>query len=206
VFDWITRMVEDAGLLGVFLLMVAENVFPPIPSELVMPMAGFVAARGDLTLAGVVLAGTAGSLLGTALWYWLGARLGAAGLKRFAARHGRWLTLTPDEIDVACGWFRRHCGAAVLFGRMAPTVRTLISVPAGVVGMPLPRFLVYTAIGSAVWTAALAGAGFLLEDGYAAVSRYVNPVSNVVFGAIALWYLYRVATFRRRVARPGRRA
>jgi len=204
VFDWITRMVEATGHVGVFLLMLAENVFPPIPSELVMPLAGFVAARGDLSLVGVVLAGTAGSLLGTTLWYWLGRRLGAAGLKRFATRHGRWLTLTPDEIDQACGWFNRHCGAAVLFGRLAPTVRTLISVPAGFVGMPLPRFLAYSAIGSAGWTAALAGAGYLLEDGYTAVSAYVNPVSNAVFGGIALWYVYRVATFRRRTARPTR--
>jgi len=204
VFDWITRTVEATGHAGIFLLMLVETVFPPIPSELVMPLAGFVAARGGLTLVGVVLAGTAGSLLGTTLWYWLGSRLGADGLKRFAGRHGRWLTLTPDEIDQACGWFKRHCGAAVLFGRMAPTVRTLISVPAGIVGMPMPRFLLYSAIGSAVWTAALAGAGYLLEDGYTAVSGYVNPVSNAVFGAIALWYLYRVVTFRRRVARPGR--
>ncbi|HEY0836572.1 MAG TPA: DedA family protein [Azospirillum sp.] len=203
-FDWVTGLVEGTGHFGVFLLMLVETVFPPIPSEVVMPLAGFVAARGELTFIGVVLAGTAGSLLGTVLWYWLGRRLGAAGLKRFATRHGRWLTLTPDEIDRACGWFRRHCGAAVLFGRMAPTVRTLISVPAGIVGMPLPRFLAYSAIGSAGWTAVLAGAGYLLEEGYAAVSGYVNPVSNAVLAAIALWYLYRVITFRRRAGRPSR--
>jgi membrane protein DedA with SNARE-associated domain len=195
-FDWITGFVERGGYLGIALLMFLENVFPPIPSELIMPLAGFTAARGDLSLVGVILAGSVGSLAGALLWYGIGRWLGLERLKRFAARHGRWLTLSPGDIDKAQGFFQRHGGKAVLLGRLVPGVRTLISVPAGIVAMPLPAFLLWTGIGTVAWTALLAGAGYLLESQYARVEGWVSPVSNVIMGAIVLFYLYRVVTFR----------
>ena len=197
-FDWITGLVEQTGYLGIALLMLAENVFPPIPSELIMPMAGFTAARGKLSMVGVVVAGTAGSLAGALLWYYIGRWIGLERLKRWAAKHGRWLTISPEEVDEAAAWFNRHCGKAVLVGRLIPAVRTLISVPAGVAGMALMRFLTYSALGTALWTALLAAAGYLLEDQYQKVGDYLNPVSNVILGLIVLGYLYRVITFRRR--------
>ena len=199
-FDWITGLVEQTGYLGIALLMLAENVFPPIPSELIMPMAGFTAARGELNMVGVVVAGTAGSLAGALLWYYIGRWIGLERLKRWAAKHGRWLTISPEEVDEAAAWFNRHCGKAVLVGRLIPAVRTLISVPAGVAGMALMRFLTYSALGTALWTALLAAAGYLLEDQYQKVGDYLNPVSNVILGLIVLGYLYRVITFRRRGA------
>jgi membrane protein YqaA with SNARE-associated domain len=130
-FDWITGLVERTGYVGIALLMLAENVFPPIPSELIMPLAGFAAAQGELGMAGVVAAGTAGALAGALLWYGLGRWVGLERLKRWAAEHGRWLTVSPDDLDRAAAWFGRHGGAAVLVGRLVPAVRTLISVPAG---------------------------------------------------------------------------
>ena len=199
-FDWITGLVEQTGYLGIALLMLAENVFPPIPSELIMPMAGFTAARGELNMVGVVVAGTAGSLAGALLWYYIGRWVGLERLKRWAAKHGRWLTISPEDVDEAAAWFNRHGGKAVLIGRLIPAVRTLISVPAGVAGMALPRFLAYSALGTALWTALLAAAGYLLEDQYQKVGDYLNPVSNVILGLIVLGYLYRVITFRRRGA------
>src|SRR5215208_6279797 len=119
-FDWITGLVDRTGYLGIALLMLAENVFPPIPSELIMPVAGFTAAWGELTMAGVVLAGTAGSLLGALLWYYVGRWAGLERLKCWAGKHGRWLTITPEEVDEAAAWFDRHCGKAVLIGRLIP--------------------------------------------------------------------------------------
>ena len=199
-FDLVTSIVEKAGYAGIFLLMLAENVFPPFPSEVIMPLAGFAAARGDLNIAAVSAAGTAGSLLGALLWYFLGRRIGLERLDRWAARGGRWIAVSPGELDRATGWFGRHCGKAVLFGRLLPTVRTLISVPAGITRMPLGRFLVYSALGTALWTAGLAAAGYLLESQYEQVARYLEPVANVVFAAVAGVYLYRVATFKRRHA------
>lgn len=195
-FGWTTGFIEQTGYFGVFLLMLAENVFPPIPSELIMPLAGFTAAQGGLDIVLVTLAGSAGSLLGALLWYYIGRWLGLQRLKRSAARHGRWLAVSPDELDHAEAWFERHGAKAVLFGRLVPAVRTLISVPAGICGMPLGRFLAWTALGTTLWTALLATAGFVLEDQYGRVAAYVGPLSNLIFGLIVAWYLYRVATFK----------
>ncbi|MGP1397024.1 MAG: DedA family protein [Inquilinaceae bacterium] len=198
-FYWVTGMIEQTGYVGIAILMFLENVFPPIPSELIMPLAGFTAARGDLALVPVVLAGSVGSLAGALLWYYIGKWLGDERLMRWAARHGRWLTVTPRQVERAIRWFDRHGTKAVLIGRLIPAVRTLISVPAGIADMPLPRFLLFSALGTVAWTALLAAAGFWLKDGYMAVSAYVNPVSNLILAAMVLFYVYRVATFRRRV-------
>jgi membrane protein DedA with SNARE-associated domain len=196
-FDFITRLIEQAGYLGVALLMFLENVFPPIPSELIMPLAGFTAARGDLNIAGVIAAGTTGTVAGALPWYYVGRLVGDDRLKRWAGRHGRWLTLKPAEVDRVDAWFEKHCGKAVFFGHLVPTIRTLVSVPAGIFEMSLGRFLLFTAMGGGLWTAALALAGYLLEDGYDRVAEYMNPATNIVVGLIAVTYLYRVATFRR---------
>lgn len=204
-FDLITRAVEASGYLGVALLMLAENLFPPIPSELIMPLAGFTAARGELNLAGVILAGSAGSLAGAWFWYRVGARLGLERLKRWAGRHGRWLTLTPEELDAADRWFDRHCAAAVLIGRLIPTVRTLISVPAGISGMAPGRFLLWSGLGTALWTGALATAGWALEDRHDRVAAWLNPLADLVLAGVVLGYLYRVATFRQRRTGTGGR-
>ncbi|MFZ1426561.1 MAG: DedA family protein [Geminicoccaceae bacterium] len=201
-FDWITALIAHTGYFGIALLMLAENVFPPIPSELIMPLAGFTAARGELSLAGVLVAGTAGSLAGALVWYEIGRRVGLRRLRRWADRHGRWLTMSPEDLDQAVDWFRRHAGAAVLIGRLIPAVRTLISVPAGVAEMRLPSFLAWTTGGTALWTTLLVAAGYLLEGGYEQVSAWVNPVSNVIVGLIVLGYAYRVATFRP-ASQPG---
>ncbi len=196
-FDWITALVAQTGYAGIAFLMLAENVFPPIPSELIMPLAGFTAARGELSFVGILLAGTAGSLAGALFWYEVGRRVGIQRLRHWAARHGRWLTMSPEELDRAVAWFRRHAGLSVLVGRLVPAVRTLISVPAGVAEMSLPAFLAWTSVGTALWTSFLAGLGYLLEGGYEQVAGWVNPVSNVVVAILVLGYLYRVATFGR---------
>ena len=199
-FDWIVGMVEHTGYVGVALLMFAENLFPPIPSELILPLAGFTAARGDLSLPLVVVAGTAGALAGALFWYAIGRWVGCRRLKHWAERHGRWLTIAPEEVDQAARRFREHGGRSVLIGRMIPAVRTLISIPAGVSEMPLGSFLLYTTVGTAIWTSFLASAGYLLEDRYQQVAGWLNPISNVVAAGIALWYIYRVATFGRRTS------
>lgn len=188
--DWITQAVERSGYAGIFFLMLAENVFPPIPSELIMPLAGYVSARGQLTFVGVLLAGTAGSLAGALFWYAVGAWIGRDRLKRFAARHGRWLTLSPAEIDRASTWFARHGPWAVLVGRLVPGVRTLISVPAALAGMPLIPFLVTSALGTLLWTGLLATAGHVLADGYRAVGAWIEPVGNgVLILALAMTFI-----------------
>lgn len=196
-FDAIVAMLSKLGAFGVFLLMLAENVFPPIPSEVVLPLAGYVAAKGQGSLWITITAGTAGSVAGATVWYYVGRLVGTERLTRFAERHGRWLTLTPQEVEHVDRWFDRHGRWAVLFGRMVPGVRTLISVPAGVTGMKLAPFLVFTLVGSAFWTTLLVVAGYKLGENYGQVALFIEPASNVVLGAAVLWYLWRVATFGR---------
>jgi membrane protein DedA with SNARE-associated domain len=196
--EHIIEFIEQYGYLAVAALMLLENVFPPIPSELIMPFAGYAAARGELSLVGVMVAGVAGSLLGAVPWYLAGRLLGTARLKRFAERHGRWLTLSPEDIDRAQKWFDRHGQAAVFFGRLLPAVRTLMSVPAGVAAMPWPRFLLWSGLGISLWTSALAGLGFALQDQHERIAAWLNPVSTAVMAACLLTYLWRVATFRHR--------
>ncbi|SHJ00893.1 DedA family protein [Wenxinia saemankumensis] len=205
-FDWITGWIDSMGAFGVGLLMFLENVFPPIPSELVMPLAGFNAARGDMSLILVILAGSIGSLAGAALWYWIGAKFGMDRLRRLSERHGRWVGISPEELEKAQGWFDRHGGIAVLIGRLIPTVRTLISVPAGINGMGLPKFLGYSAVGTVAWTALLAGLGYWLESGYEAVEAWLNPISTAIVVGIVALYLWRVVTYDRRRAKRGDRA
>jgi membrane protein DedA with SNARE-associated domain len=195
--SWILDFIERGSYAAVAVLMLLENIFPPIPSEIVMPVAGIVAGRGDMSIAGVIVSGTAGALAGQLLWFWVGLRLGEDGLKRLARRHGRWLTISPRDVDKADDWFDTHGHKAVLFGRLIPGVRTLISLPAGLSEMTARRFLIYSAIGSGTWTAALALAGFVMGERSETVTHWIGPVSTTVLVVIGVYYLYRVATFDR---------
>lgn len=191
-FDFITGWIEQGGLAAVGLLMVLENVFPPIPSELIMPLAGFLAAQGAMSLVAVILVGTLGSVLGTLMWYGLARAWGRDRFLRFIDRHGVWLTLDRDEALRAMAWFDRWGPMAVLVGRMIPTVRTLIAVPAGLAGMSLWSFVLYATISGLVWTGLLAGAGYLLQDRYERVEGWLNPVTTAVVVLIVALYLYRL--------------
>ncbi|WP_341212092.1 DedA family protein [uncultured Limimaricola sp.] len=191
-FDFITSWIAAGGAFAVAALMFLENVFPPIPSELVMPLAGYNAATGAANPVLTLIAGLIGSVAGAWIWYEIGRRLGRERLMEWVDRYGRWLTLSRDNVETALGWFERHGAAAIFFGRMIPTVRTLISVPAGLQGMGLMKFLAYTTAGSLIWVGGLFGAGYLLESQYEKVESWLNPVTNGVLGVIVLLYLWRV--------------
>lgn len=196
--NWVISLILRTGYGGLVLLMIAENIFPPIPSEVIMPLGGYLAHQGKLTLVGVIVAGTAGAVLGALPLYWLGRGIGEEKLRGFADRHGRWLALSCGDIDRAMGWFERHGATAVLLGRLVPGVRSLISIPAGINRMNLAAFLAYTTLGSAVWTAALAGAGYALGQQFKQVGEWLDPVSWVVFGGLALAYAWRVWRHQKR--------
>ena len=189
-------LIERGGYGGILLLTFIETIFPPLPSELFMPMAGFVAARGTLSLPGVILAGTLGSLAGAWFWYALGRAIGLDRMKQLAARHGRWLTLHPRDIDRGAAWFDRHGGPVVLFGRMVPAIRSVVSVPAGIAHMPMRRFLLLSGIGSLIWTTILMSAGYWLGADYGRVAGWAEPVSTFVMAVLVLGYVWRVATFK----------
>lgn len=199
-FDLIVGIIAATGVLGVAVLMFAENIFPPLPSEVIMPLAGFAAARGDIDFVFLVIAGTAGAVLGAWVWYEIGRRVGLERLRCWSASHGRWLTLAPDEVDRMAGLFTRFGALTVFLGRLLPTVRTFISIPAGVTRMPLADFLVWTSAGTALFTFTLAYAGYRLEAHYDRVEAWLNPLTTGVLAFAVLGYLYRLVTFR---PRPG---
>lgn len=193
--SWVTDTVAAGGLAGVFLLMFLENVFPPIPSELIMPFAGFAAARGQLSLWGVVLAGVAGTLVGNALWFEAARAFGVRRSRNLAIRFGAWFGVTYEDLDKAEVTLRRHGPLAVLIGRLMPGIRTVISIPAGLIEMPRPLFYGLTAIGSTVWVGALAVGGFVLEERFGVVEGWLDPLGKLVLVAVAvalLWPLWHV--------------
>jgi membrane protein DedA with SNARE-associated domain len=194
--NWIIRTIESTGYFGIVFLMFLENVFPPIPSEFIMPLAGFMASKEEQTLSGVVLAGTIGSVLGALALYYPGYFIGEERLNRLIDKYGRWLTISLEDLERAKGWFAKHGRLAVLVCRLVPGIRSLISIPAGIARMPLVSFLFYTAIGSGFWTAMLAYGGYVLGDKFQQVEKYLNPVSYVVLLAIALIYVKRVLSTR----------
>ena len=196
--SWIVDTIDRAGYLGIALLMLAENIFPPIPSEVIMPVAGVAAANGSLSLAGVIAAGSAGALAGQLLWFYAGVWLGASRLLRLAERHGRWMTVAPADIEHACRWLKKRGAVAVLVGRVVPAIRTLISLPAGIAQLPLAVFIVFSGVGTAIWSGLLAFAGFRLGERHADIGALLDPISTTIFAAIAAWYVWRVATFRTR--------
>jgi membrane protein DedA with SNARE-associated domain len=201
--EWVVQAVRTLGYAGIALLMCLENLFPPIPSELIMPLAGVLAADGDLSLYGVIIAGSIGSLAGQSAWFTLGRRLGERRIRSAAARHGRWLAVSPDDLDRARDWLTRHGALALIIGRLVPTVRTLISLPAGMAGISWGQFLGYSAIGTTAWTAGLAVAGYVLQSRFTRIREVMGPVSAVVLAVLLGWYLWRVVTYDRRNARSS---
>jgi membrane protein DedA with SNARE-associated domain len=198
--QWILDVIRAGGYLGIALLMVVENAVPVIPSELILPFAGFLASDGDLDLVGALLASTAGSTAGAAGWYVIGRRWGSRGVTRFVSRHGVWLLLDVHDVRKAETWFANHKRRSTFFGRLVPGVRSLISIPAGVTGMrPLP-FLASTVAGSALWNGILIGAGYLLAGAYHQAADTVGPIGSIVFGAVFLTLLIRFVRRRRRAA------
>lgn len=188
--EWILMVMDKLGLVGVALMMFLENVFPPIPSELIMPAAGFAAAIGELSLISVIIAGTIGSVLGALPLYYLGSRLDETRLIRLTERYGKYLLITPKDIISAQAWFDRHGKTVVFFGRMIPAIRSLISIPAGMARMSLLPFLMLTAMGSMMWSTLLAYAGFVLGANYKKVGIYIESVSHYVVLLMVLIFSY----------------
>lgn len=195
--DLVTSWVAAAGYLGVFALMFLENLFPPIPSELIMPFAGFAAARGELLLSLVIVAGVVGTLAGNVVWFELARAFGADRTRRLCEKYGRWVGVLREDLDKAEATLRRWGPLAVFLGRMMPGIRTVISIPAGLIEMPRIVFYSWTALGSLIWVGALAVLGYLLEEGYQHIEAYVDPVGKVLIllvGALFLWQIIRIWT------------
>jgi membrane protein DedA with SNARE-associated domain len=190
---WVQDVINQFGYFGVALLVVIENVFPPIPSEIVLPFAGFVAQQGagaaqsDTSVIGMMIAATVGSVVGALILYFVSAAIGPDRLRAFVEKFGKWFGVKPADLVRAEAWFDRRSFVAVLVGRCVPLIRSIVSIPAGFRRMKLSSFVVLTALGSAVWNIALIGAGAVLKDQWDRVGDYVGVFQWVVILAIVVF-------------------
>ena len=212
--NWVQDVINQFGYFGVALLVVIENVFPPIPSEVVLPFAGFVAQQGasavnatadaaqsDTTVIGMMIAATVGSVVGALILYFVSAAIGPERLRGFVERFGKWFGVKSSDLVRAEEWFDRRSVVAVLVGRCVPLIRSIVSIPAGFRRMKLTSFVVLTAIGSAVWNIALIGAGAVLGDQWERVGEYVGVFQWLVIAAV-LVLLVRFVVSRLKKRRP----
>lgn len=183
IIDWIISVMEAIGSPGVGLAVLLENVFPPIPSEVILPLAGFTSSQGSMNVIAAFIWATAGSLSGAYFLYYVGAAIGAERLRKIAA----WMWLVKvDDVDKALAWFDRYGKVSILLGRLIPGVRSLISIPAGIDRMRPLTFGLYTLAGSAVWNALLIWLGWILGENWHAVESVIDQYSTVVYAVIAL--------------------
>ena len=200
---WVLIIMAKFGYLGIIFAMFAENVFPPIPSELIMPAAGFAVARGDLNLILVILAGTLGSVLGALPLYYLGLLLNEDRLMVFTEKYGKYVFVKPNDIRASSVWFDKHGSKAVFFGRMVPGIRSFISIPAGMSKMPILPFLVFTALGSSIWTSLLTIAGYYFGENYEVIETMLAPYSKgfLLFAVVMIiaWFIKRRLMARRNI-------
>ncbi len=192
--NWAKDFVESAGYIGVFLMIVLENVFPPIPSEAILPLAGFLAGEGRFWLPAVIVAATLGAVAGALILYYVAYAFGDKRVRWLINRYGKWFAVSEKDLDTANDWFDRHGNQAVLICRLVPIVRSLVSLPAGLRRMPLHSFIVYTAIGSGLWNTLLIVAGWWLGDNWEDVSHLVDyldyPIYIAIVGAV-VWFIWK---------------
>ncbi|MEP0871233.1 DedA family protein [Trichocoleus desertorum AS-A10] len=189
---------ESFSYLGIVLL----TLISPLPTEVIMPLTGFMAAQGKLNLVYAVLAGVLGSVIGALPWYFAGKYLGEPGLRKLSHRSGGWIKVSMEDIEKSKYWFKQYGGRAVVLSRAVPGVRTFISVPVGISGMPVLLFLFYVVLGATIWDALLAGSGYVLGDRYYLVKQYLGPASNVVVAILLIAVV--VLLFRRKIRRANK--
>lgn len=190
---WVLSIMEKLGYLGIAFLMFLDNIFPPIPSEIIMPSAGYTAAKGELTLIGVIIAGSIGSLLAAALLYWIGRKIPQHHLFTLVERYGKYLRISVADLEKSLAWFEKYGHRIVFFGRMVPAVRSLISIPAGMSKMPFSKFMAYSAFGTIIWTTFLAFLGYHLSEDQALMSLIMQRASYIILAIVILYIIWKMA-------------
>ncbi|MBS1254135.1 MAG: Protein DedA [Anaerolineales bacterium] len=183
---WAQAIVSTMGYPGLGLVMFLENVFPPIPSEVILPLAGNLVLQGRFTLFGVTMMGVIGSVAGAIFFYELGHLLGESRVRTLIKRYGKWLLLSEEDFDKALDWFDRYGEPVILFGRMVPIIRSLVSIPAGLARMNRGQFMAYTTVGTGIWSFLLTFAGYLLGQKWRLVSEWVSRYEKTVIIAVVV--------------------
>jgi membrane protein DedA with SNARE-associated domain len=201
VTDWAVNLMETIGAPGAGLAIALENLFPPLPSEVILPLAGFTASRGNFSLFEAILWTTLGSVIGAYALYALGAWLGRDRMRRLVSKVP---LIDLEDVDKVEDWFNRHGYRAVFFGRMIPLFRSLVSIPAGIERMPLGKFLLLTTAGSLIWNSIFVLAGFFLGENWHVVEQYADTFQKIVIVAVVLFVVYFVVS-KVRKHRAGKR-
>ncbi|MDQ5826340.1 MAG: DedA family protein [Chloroflexota bacterium] len=199
---FVIEIIATLGYIGVGLLVALESIFPPIPSEVILPLSGSLVSQGRFNLVPVMIAATLGAYVGAVALYGIGKAMGKDRLGSWLDKYGKWLLLSKNDLERAQAWFDRHGTWAVLLARLVPGVRSLISVPAGISEMPFWRFSIFTIVGSAIWNGVLVGAGMALGANWQQVEQLLKPLSPFIYGLLALVLIAFVA--RRLWARRGK--
>lgn len=192
--EWVLSVMEQLGYFGIALLMFLDNIFPPIPSEIIMPSAGYTASQGQLQLFGVIIAGSIGSILAAAVLYWIGRKIPKAVLLHWVDRYGKYLFIKSKDVSKALDWFEHYGHRIVFFGRMIPAIRSLISIPAGISGMPFGKFLLYSSVGTLIWTTFLACVGFYLGENQALMYSVLQKAGFLILMVFIVYisvFIYR---------------
>lgn len=184
--EFVTSVIETIGYPGLTILVALENVFPPIPSEVILPLAGFMTGQGRFSFVLVVFATTLGSVIGALVLYGVGAAIGKRRVEALVTRYGHWALLTPEDLTKAEQWFDRYGPIAVFVGRLVPIVRSLVSIPAGYQRMPLLQFVALTFFGSMLWNGALVTLGWIFGDNWHAIEKYVSWLQYLVVLAVVI--------------------
>jgi membrane protein DedA with SNARE-associated domain len=193
---WAEGIIESLGEIGVALVILIETVIPPIPSELLLPLAGKLVADGKFNFVTMLIAATIGSVAGATLLYGIARWAGERRVDRWIDRYGKWLLVTRDDMQRSRDWFGRHGNLTVLIARVIPGLRSLVSIPAGLASMPLGKFLLFTTIGSFAWNLILISAGVFLGSQYEIVEQWLDPISPVIYilviGAVLFFVIKRL--------------
>lgn len=195
--NWILQLMEQFGYFSVFFLILVENIFPPIPSEVILTFGGFMTTRTSLTLIGVIVFATLGSLMGALILYWIGRLLDIERLEKIVERWGHILRLKKEDIHKANNWFDRYGIWTVFFCRMVPVLRSLISIPAGMNNMNMGVFLFFTTIGTLIWNTILVGLGAYLGESWEVIVHYMDIYSNIVYVLLIILFIIGVIYFLR---------
>ena len=203
---WSQSVMLALGYPGITLIMFLECIFPPIPSEVIMPLAGFLVSQGQFNFWVVILVGTSGSIIGALLLYALGAWADEALLRSWVRKHGKWIQVSEADLDRASAWFGRYGEPVIFFGRLIPIVRSLISIPAGLDHMPMPKFLGFTLVGSVVWNVVLTYGGLLLGENWEKIISWLDVYQNIVLVILAVALLFLVYWLIKRRRRASQAA
>lgn len=196
--SWITSVMEQFGYVGIALLILLENVFPPIPSEVILTFGGFITTKSELTIIGVVIASTIGSVVGAVILYWIGRILNVDRIERIIEKWGKYLRLTKEDVRKADAWFDKYGPWTVFFCRFIPLIRSLISVPAGMSGMNQWLFLLLTTLGTLIWNLVLVIVGAKVGDNWHQIVNYMDVYSNIMYAVIAIGIIVFIVWFIKR--------